>query len=105
MGQDISKAFTPPPLSFCDCFVDGRINLAKYIVYSTTTFDDDYIDIEQQLNRNKRNYNNQNTSSKKKVCVRSVKSIQSYAELRTVVYWKPHIKIQLSGGCTSKHLL
>ena len=73
MGQDISTAFTPPPLSFRDCFVDGRINLAKYIVYSTTTQDDDYIDIEELLNKKKRKCNDRNTSSKKKVCVRSLK--------------------------------
>ena len=73
MGQDISTAFTPPPLSFRDCFVDGRINLAKYIVYSTTTFDDDYIDIEELLNKKKRKCNDRKTSSKKKVCMRSLK--------------------------------
>ena len=73
MGQDISTAFTPPPLSFRDCFVDGRINLAKYIVYSTTTQDDDYIDIEELLNKKKRKCNNRKTSSKKKVSVRSLK--------------------------------
>ena len=27
MGQDISKAHTPPPLSFRDSLVDGRINV------------------------------------------------------------------------------
>jgi hypothetical protein len=72
MGQDILKAFTPPPLSFCDCFVNGQINLAKYIFYSTNTYDD-YIDIEHQLNTNKRKLINLNTLPKKKVCIRSVK--------------------------------
>ena len=74
MGQDISKAYTPPPLTFRDCIVDGRINLAKFILYSTTTLDDDYIDIDELLNKNKRKRNDSKTSSKKKkVCVRSIK--------------------------------
>ena len=38
MGQDISKAFTPPPLSFCDCLVNGQINLARYIVINNAIF-------------------------------------------------------------------
>ena len=74
MGQDISKAYTPPPLSLRDCLVDGRINLAKYMVYKKKKKKNAYIDIEAMVNNSKRKCNNQNISSKKKKqCIRSIK--------------------------------
>ena len=33
MGQNISKSLIPPPLSLRDCFIDGRIDIARYIYY------------------------------------------------------------------------
>ena len=42
MGNNISNAFTPPPLTLRDCIVDGRINLARYVNYCKK--EDDYMD-------------------------------------------------------------
>ena len=44
MGQDISKSYTPPPISFQDCLVNGQIDLGRYRLYSKrTNSDTDYI--------------------------------------------------------------
>ena len=44
MGQDISKSFTPPPLSFRDCLVDGRIDITRYRIYARRQYEDAYND-------------------------------------------------------------
>ena len=33
MGQSISSSITPPPLTLQDCFVDGQIDIARYLYY------------------------------------------------------------------------
>ena len=33
MGQDLTKAITPPPLTLTQCFVDGQIDIARYMYY------------------------------------------------------------------------
>ena len=33
MGQGISKAVNPPPLTLTHCFVDGSIDIGRYYVY------------------------------------------------------------------------
>ena len=33
MGQDIPKTIIPPPLSLLDCFVNGRVDLSRYVAY------------------------------------------------------------------------
>lgn len=67
MGQDISKAFTPPPLSFRDCLVDGQINLARYIVYRRRQYqDEDYEDDIHQIRMNKRKRDQPKPYRKKK---------------------------------------
>ena len=53
MGQDISKAYTPPPLSLWDCLLDGHNNLAKYRLYSKRNKTHGYIDIKALLKENK----------------------------------------------------
>ena len=54
MGNDISKAFTPPPLTLRDCLVDGQIDLARYRLYVRRTYEDEYEDIHQtRLNKSK----------------------------------------------------
>ena len=74
MGQDISKAFTPPPQSLRDCLVDGRINLAKYIVYIRRKKYKHNNYLDAFMKKNKRKRNNQSMSSKKKrICLRSIK--------------------------------
>ena len=69
MGQDISKAYTPPPLSFRDCLVDGRIDIARYMVYSQSQqIDEDSEELEELLPSNfkKRNIEINDTYSRKK---------------------------------------
>ena len=33
MGQDISTAVNPPPLTLTHCFVDGKMNIGRYYIY------------------------------------------------------------------------
>ena len=74
MGQDISKAYTPPPLSLRDCLVDGQINLAKYMVYKKRKKKKHNNYLEVFMKKNKRKRNDQSMSSKKKkICLRSIK--------------------------------
>ena len=79
MGQDISKAHTPPPLSFRDCLVDGRINMARYMVYSQSIFEEDFNDVEDILisNHKKRNHDNENVAASNKK-TRKRRSIKRY---------------------------
>ena len=34
MGEDISKLITPPPLTFHDCFKDGRVDITKFMIFN-----------------------------------------------------------------------
>ena len=47
MGNEISQAYTPPPLTLRDCLVDGQIDLARYRLYAKRTYEDEYEDIIQ----------------------------------------------------------
>ena len=33
MGQDISQAVLPPPLTLTHCFVDGNIDMGRYFIF------------------------------------------------------------------------
>ena len=68
MGQDISKAFTPPPLTFRDCVIDGRVDVAKYMIYSQSIFEEETLDMEEFMNTNKRKWSDHDrvSSSNKK---------------------------------------
>ena len=33
MGQEISKSFVPPPITFQQCFVNDEFSLPRYILY------------------------------------------------------------------------
>ena len=69
MGQDISKANTPPPLSFRDCLVDGRIDVARYMVYSQSLqYDEETDHLEELIRSNKTKRDNESSvfSSNKK---------------------------------------
>ena len=62
MGQDISKAYTPPPLSFRDCLVDGRIDVARYMVYSQSLqFDEETDDLEELIHSNNKKRDNESS--------------------------------------------
>jgi hypothetical protein len=52
MGQDISKAFTPPPLTFRDYVIDGCVDVAKYMIYSQSIIEEETLDMEEFLNTN-----------------------------------------------------
>ena len=55
MGQEISQAYSRPPLSLRDCLVDGKLDLARYRLYSKRQYDDEYEDIHQtRLNKRKK---------------------------------------------------
>ena len=42
MGQSISSSIIPPPLTLQDCFVDGQIDIARYLYYRRRS---DYISL------------------------------------------------------------
>ena len=42
MGQNISKACAPPPLSLRDCIVNGKIDLTCYRLYTRRHYDHEY---------------------------------------------------------------
>lgn len=74
MGQDISKAFTPPPLTLRDCLVDGRIDVAKYMIYSQSIIEEDIVETEEFLNsNNKRKRNDHDSAAKSNKKARSTK--------------------------------
>ena len=54
MVQQNCKSYTPPPLSLQDCLVDGRIDPARYRMYSKKMYTSDYIDIEALKHNNKK---------------------------------------------------
>ena len=73
MGQDISKAFTPPPLTFRDCFVDGCVDVAKFTIYTESMNEEELFESNEFSNNNKRKCSQEEsvtTSSKK---ARSIK--------------------------------
>jgi hypothetical protein len=80
MGQDISKAYTPPPLSFRDCLVDGRIDIARYMVYSQSQqIDEDSEELEELLHSNfKKRDNESNDTSARKKARRTPRSIKRH---------------------------
>ena len=47
MGNDISQAYTLPPLTLRDCLVDGQIDLAQYQLHAKCAYEDEYEDIIQ----------------------------------------------------------
>ena len=71
MGNDISQAYTPPPLSLRDCLVDGQIDLARYRLHAKRQYEDEYQDIHQTRLSN--NNNNEQSSKKRQKTTRSVK--------------------------------
>ena len=74
MGQDFAKAHTPPPLSFRDCLIDGRIDLARYKLYSKRNYEDDYDHLNSFLYEKKRKRDTKpKSTNKKKRKQRSVK--------------------------------
>ena len=69
MVQDISNAYSPPPLSFRDCLVDGRIDVARYMVYSQSLqYDEETDHLEELIRSNKTKRDNESSvfSSNKK---------------------------------------
>ena len=54
MGQDLSKAYAPPPLTFHNCLVDGRIDVAKYVIYNESMIEEELLDSNELINSNKR---------------------------------------------------
>ena len=79
MGQDISKAHAPPPLSFRDCLVDGRIDMARHVACSQSMFEEDLNDVKDTLisNNKKINHHNDNVFSSNKKA-RKRRSIKRY---------------------------
>ena len=47
MGQDISTSITPPHLTLQHCFVDGKIDIPRYLYYRRKL--DDQIELSQSI--------------------------------------------------------
>ena len=73
MGQEISQAYTPPPLSLRDCLVDGSIDLARYRIYCKRAYEDEYEDIHQSILKRKKSNTPPKSNPKKKRTKRSIK--------------------------------
>jgi len=69
MGQEISKSYTPPPLTLRDCLVDGQIDLTRYRLYARRVYDNEYTD--EIISQKKRQ--RYELESKKRKVIRSVK--------------------------------
>ena len=56
MGQQLNKAIISKPKSFRECFVDGKIDIAKYYIYrrSCNDYDDDQEILTNIVNKRKR---------------------------------------------------
>jgi hypothetical protein len=70
MGQEISQAHTPPPLTLRDCIVNGKIDLTRYRLYSRRVYENKYED-SVIFNSNKRKQYETESKARKKI--RSVK--------------------------------
>ena len=70
MGQEISKSYTPPPLTLRDCLVDGQFDLARYKLYARKVYESEY-DEKTILNSRKRQ--RYESESKARKIIRSVK--------------------------------
>jgi len=73
MGQDLSKAYTPPPLTFRDCLVDGRIDVAKYMIYNESMLEEELLDSNEVSNNNKRKLSHEDSDTSTKKKKRSIK--------------------------------
>ena len=70
MGQEISQAYTPSPLTLSDCLVNGKIDLTRYRLYSRRVYENEYED-SVIFNSNKRKQYETESKARKKI--RSVK--------------------------------
>ena len=79
MGQDISKSIIPPPLTLQDCFVNGQINLARYLYYRRRSNHLMHaISGDRKLLKKKRKYNHLDfIQNKKQKKLRSTKKYKS----------------------------
>ena len=67
MGQGISKAVNPPPLTLIHCFVDGNIDMGRYYVYKRRRAEQDTALVKYHMNsKRRRNAFSNNHFSKKK---------------------------------------
>ena len=44
MGQQISQAYTPPPLTLRNYLIDGQIDLTRCRLYARRVYDNEYSD-------------------------------------------------------------
>ena len=75
MGQQLNKAIISKPKSFRECFVDGKIDIARYYIYrrASNDYDDDQEILRNIVNKRKRIDPELPISNKKKCYHRSIK--------------------------------
>ena len=54
MGQDLSTAINPPPLTLTHCFVDGNIDLSRYYIYKRRRAEQDKAFVVYRMNAKKK---------------------------------------------------
>ena len=69
MGQEISQAYTPPPLTLRDCLVDGQIDLTRYRLYARRVYENEY----ENLNVSNKKKRKEVETERKEKKIRSVK--------------------------------
>ena len=70
MGQEISQAYSPPPLTLRDCLVDGQIDLTRYRLYARRVYENEY---ENSIISNSNKRKQYETESKARKVIRTVK--------------------------------
>ena len=70
MGQEISQAYSPPPLTLRDCLVDGQIDLTRYRLYARRVYENEY---ENSIISNSNKRKKYETESKARKVIRTVK--------------------------------
>ena len=54
MGQDLSTAINPPPLTLTHCFVDDNIDLSRYYIYKCRRAEQDKAFVVYRMNATKK---------------------------------------------------
>ena len=78
MGQDISTALNPPPLTLTHCIVDGNINIGRYCIYKRRQALHDKCVV---MRHNKRRSHSEDTLLPDKKRVKTHRSIKRYKVL------------------------
>ena len=78
MGQDISKAVHPPPLTLTHCFLDGKFHFGRYYSYKRRCSEHDKKVLISRRNKRKRKQRFSDSLSSKKKAMNRNRSVKRY---------------------------